>query len=419
MIACKVYRDLILLYVSGECSEETRELVEKHLTNCNDCNKYYKELTEPIENVKPESSLLEERVKDFEVKKSFKKIRKRWFITLVATILILSLLTGGGIMTYNQIRGENICFTSLDEWLIAKSYIHALKQGNYKKAFSYIDLRPLYDMVANDQSDNIPSFEDTYTKIIVGDDTLYVVNKIYINEYQEYLKNQDVTAFWASMLSLNDTYSGDVYIPEKQFDAARKLNEEKKGVSYHIHSNSDPNYYNQSDPFEYVKATTTWGEQYYIQTNKPASLIERFFNNTACLPASIHDKVEARWEKQHGKFSSCSDYYTKMGFDSYKERQLQAFQKRMKDLASKDIKIKDYSIGRLYYSKSIDTDPFWDIDVNITLVDGSTGIIKLNISKGSIKGISGYFSESDDANKLIDNLHMHEDVDGFYAAHGR
>ena len=36
---CEIIRDLLPLYVDDVCSTETKELVEKHLKNCNECQK--------------------------------------------------------------------------------------------------------------------------------------------------------------------------------------------------------------------------------------------------------------------------------------------------------------------------------------------------------------------------------------------
>lgn len=97
MIPCEVYNDLIMLYVSEECTECTRQLVEEHLKACPNCQKYYQGLLEPITQVELMPELLDEKVKDFEVKKSLLKIRKRWLISVVSIVLILGLTLGIGV----------------------------------------------------------------------------------------------------------------------------------------------------------------------------------------------------------------------------------------------------------------------------------------------------------------------------------
>ena len=42
MLSCKIIEDLLPLYEEGICSEETRDAVEKHLSECEKCRKLYK-----------------------------------------------------------------------------------------------------------------------------------------------------------------------------------------------------------------------------------------------------------------------------------------------------------------------------------------------------------------------------------------
>ena len=37
---CEVVRDLLWLYEEGECSEGTRQFVESHLEECEECRRY-------------------------------------------------------------------------------------------------------------------------------------------------------------------------------------------------------------------------------------------------------------------------------------------------------------------------------------------------------------------------------------------
>ena len=46
---CEIIKDLIPLYVDDVCSTETKEFVEKHLKNCNECQKIFA----PMEKASP------------------------------------------------------------------------------------------------------------------------------------------------------------------------------------------------------------------------------------------------------------------------------------------------------------------------------------------------------------------------------
>ena len=39
-MTCEVIKDLIPMYIDDAASEETKELVEKHINNCSDCSEY-------------------------------------------------------------------------------------------------------------------------------------------------------------------------------------------------------------------------------------------------------------------------------------------------------------------------------------------------------------------------------------------
>ena len=42
MMKCEIIRDLIPLYLDKVCSEDSRKLVEDHLSECSECRKYMK-----------------------------------------------------------------------------------------------------------------------------------------------------------------------------------------------------------------------------------------------------------------------------------------------------------------------------------------------------------------------------------------
>ena len=52
MMKCEIIRDLIPLYLDNVCSEDSRKLVEDHLSECSECRKYMKELETELEMVK-------------------------------------------------------------------------------------------------------------------------------------------------------------------------------------------------------------------------------------------------------------------------------------------------------------------------------------------------------------------------------
>ena len=43
-ISCKIIEDLLPLYIDGVCSEESKKLVEEHLSECSRCEDMFKQM---------------------------------------------------------------------------------------------------------------------------------------------------------------------------------------------------------------------------------------------------------------------------------------------------------------------------------------------------------------------------------------
>lgn len=129
---CKVIEDLLPLYLDKVCSEESKQLVEEHLSECEACRRLVEEVTE----VKYEKIDKEEPVNTEVVRRSFKKVRRRWSARLAATFLLISIL---GVMTFDEIRGEGISFSNLDDIYRCVKYIHHIENWEYEKAAEMVD----------------------------------------------------------------------------------------------------------------------------------------------------------------------------------------------------------------------------------------------------------------------------------------
>lgn len=50
-IPCDVIKDLLPLYADNVCSEHSKDIVEEHLTECEDCREYYEAMTEKLPEI--------------------------------------------------------------------------------------------------------------------------------------------------------------------------------------------------------------------------------------------------------------------------------------------------------------------------------------------------------------------------------
>ncbi|MCH5275014.1 MAG: zf-HC2 domain-containing protein [Lachnospiraceae bacterium] len=149
-LSCEVYEDLLLLYNDGLCSEDTKKLVEEHLNGCARCSKYLKNMRLPEEIVK-EQTATEELGEDAHAekesfRKSFRKIRRRWAMSLLVLPLLL-VLSVPAIMVANEIRGEGICFSNLDDIWYCRQFFKLIADGEYDRAAGMLDFSWSYQNV--------------------------------------------------------------------------------------------------------------------------------------------------------------------------------------------------------------------------------------------------------------------------------
>lgn len=98
-------------------------MVEEHLAGCDRCSEYLGKMRLPEEMTQEkqdEQTVLPRQKKKStrnlteaeRVQKSFRKIRRRWALSL-AVLPSLLILLGLGIMVADEIRGEGLAFTNL------------------------------------------------------------------------------------------------------------------------------------------------------------------------------------------------------------------------------------------------------------------------------------------------------------------
>lgn len=158
-ITCEIVKDLLPLYVDGVCTQESRKAVEEHLESCKTCQEMYGRMRKDLE-MDPEHASWDpfdeetggseqengaawgigkhenqdkNQAKIF--RKGMKKIRRRWFFSVIAAFLVIPLL----LCTVNQVRGEGICFTNQDDILRGYRFLYAIKNGKYDSAFDMLD----------------------------------------------------------------------------------------------------------------------------------------------------------------------------------------------------------------------------------------------------------------------------------------
>ncbi len=104
-ISCNVNQDLLPLYVDDVCSEESKDLVEEHLSECEECQNYYEALKEGIPEAEvkedKENIFSEEKVRQAsasiikDIKKRISRRQTQTFCMVAAIVFILVFLIRG------------------------------------------------------------------------------------------------------------------------------------------------------------------------------------------------------------------------------------------------------------------------------------------------------------------------------------
>ncbi len=120
-ISCNIIQDLLPLYYDNVCSKESKEMIEEHIKECNDCNhklEIIKEKMEPHKIDLNETKIIKKIASIWENAKR-KSFIKGAFITLVIFMILI-----GGYIGLTKIK-----FIPVSTDLIEVSEISRLKDG--------------------------------------------------------------------------------------------------------------------------------------------------------------------------------------------------------------------------------------------------------------------------------------------------
>lgn len=173
---CNVVYDLLPLYVDEICSEDSKKLVEEHLEECEACKKKCKDMKGVIieEENKGELKENEEQIiKDFSLKHAFTKMRRICIITIVVATLIGVPAVNLGI---NQYKGDGISYTNIDEILTMRAFLKAVKESDFEKAFSYIDIKYYYDQTKPENGGEETLDLNSFQLVITAEGPSYYTN---------------------------------------------------------------------------------------------------------------------------------------------------------------------------------------------------------------------------------------------------
>ena len=139
-LPCEIVQDLLLLYTDDGCSPESKTAVEEHLEQCPACHRRMEALKLPdtMAESAPEP-LVQERV----IKNSFRKLRRRWLLSVLSVLLLFPLLLLGT-MGVHEYLGEGLAFTNLNEIFLAQRLMGLIEKGRFEEAARLMDFESKY-----------------------------------------------------------------------------------------------------------------------------------------------------------------------------------------------------------------------------------------------------------------------------------
>ena len=150
-ITCDVIQDLLPLYADACCSEQSKRIVEEHLTACEECQKKQRQFQDSLTEIKTENEKGNENKIEVEgIKQGIRSIN-RWKIRGIISLCLALLLIFVALPIWNYINGSGLTYTNLKAAYTAIAFEKALIAGDYEKAYRYLDIKSHYnELLATD-----------------------------------------------------------------------------------------------------------------------------------------------------------------------------------------------------------------------------------------------------------------------------
>lgn len=380
-VKCSVINDLLVLYVDDLCCDDTKEIIETHLSTCSECKQKLERMQIPVWHENEEKLIVN---KSFDEKKVMKKLKKRTNMIVIGILVLIPLL----VLCINQKTGRGVSFSSLPQIVKSHQFLSAIERGDYSKAYSFIGIESIYnDYVAPENADYLSFLYLQYNEIQIGNDIYYVNEDIYADYYQQYLEDGDEVNFWYQVfMYIEDNYVMWAGLPKDKMDEVIKAHPKIENLvsqDYEIEVGADKTYIIHH-PFSVG----------YVATCEAPIISEYYYEH------DFKNSVEAKKEWAASKKKDF-DYYSNLGFDTYNDESQQLFEENLLHLANQEIYLKNHklvSIERIFdeviltYSLTVNQNHQEIKGIYINLIWMSDGIVEWHFYENSDSGLSNDFS---------------------------
>jgi len=370
MIPCEIMKDLLPTYAAGECSDATRKAVDEHIASCATCSRSLRAMTEPAVEAEATSdpARKEELGKEMTFKSGFKKIRRRWLISIICILLIIP-LSGLGFLGYNETRGEGYAFSNMKGLGNVDAYMKSLQKGDYEALLKYYDFEPMYREIVNQQTDDL-LYLQSYLLVEIGGAKYYVNNSRDRSEFEPYTEAGSDAEFWAQVIIENAENGQENLIPEKVFaEAAQKVGNSLGEEIIAIDLLSEE----PDSPYTYVLYYAPDGSGYYRPTIN-GRLAELNWMNLDYIPETIFKTYMHDYNQKIEADREIIEAYQLLGLEENTKMVKEKYIADMKEISAQDMRVESYTIGNPYrrFEDWNPIDPFeksekeyWFVDVEV------------------------------------------------------
>ena len=201
---CEVILDLLPLYVDGDCSQGSKDLVEEHLKRCPKCMKQFDSMTKNV----PIACVPD---KDISLKRMFRKI---WIGTVIVSLLLFIMISP---IVYNWRKlmgyGPGITDSNRKDVKNMERIMDIWKEEGYEAAINEMEPKVLYEELCEPITiaDWTGDFDDKweYQKINIANQVFYTRSRnieltepltSIQHEMQIALEKKDNVEFWQSAM---------------------------------------------------------------------------------------------------------------------------------------------------------------------------------------------------------------------------
>lgn len=354
---CELIQDLLPLYEEDLCSPTSRKAVQEHLEECEHCRRLTAPLPIELPRDLPDA--------DHAVKKSIKKVKRRWLASLLAAVLAVPLL----LLSLNQHKGSGLCFTNLDDIYTAWQFVHALETQNWEKAARMHDFSADYKSIIEALSQDVAFWGRSFTPCDVAGFNYAAPMRHSIpttlDDLYGYLYNRQGTAMipaalWERLMDMDPTAF------------------QQNGWEYWLNGE------------RYGKISTSWGE-FVVTDGRGYDTAYEYATHFDLIPAAIYEEAKPALDAEAQQlYTTTHDHLDWVAGLSEAEFTEEMIRRYTADLGALEGKVTFDCTGYRSAYRMVDR---WYVILAVTVTQGSKTLdteIDLRVSGGKIElaGIS-------------------------------